>query len=119
MQYIAIYICVAIIMDVAIISYNYRAQSCGMIFCIEPSPPPTHTTVSFLITHLHFSRRIMMIDVIILHACTRGKVFGSVIVIIVIIVSTEMARSRDIGILASDQCCQDVINGKKAMSLCF
>ena len=33
--------------------------------------------------------------------------------------STKIARSRDIGVLASGKCCQDVINGDKATSLCF
>ena len=47
-----------------------------------------------------------------LRACTRGKVIGSVVivvVVVVVIVHTKIARSRDIGILASGQCCQDVI----------
>ena len=35
--------------------------------------------------------------------CARGKVIGSVIVVVV--VSTKIARFRDVGILASGQCC--------------
>ena len=44
-------------------------------------------------------------------ACARGKVIGSVVivVVVVVIVHTKIAKSRDIGILASGQCCQDVI----------
>ena len=49
-------------------------------------------------------------------ACTRGKVIGSVIVVIV---STKIARSQAVGVLVSGHCCQDVINGEKAMSFCF
>ena len=45
----------------------------------------------------------------------RGEVISSVIVvIIVVIISTKIARSRDVGILASGQCCQDIISGEKA-----
>ena len=34
--------------------------------------------------------------------CARGKVIGSVVVVVV---STKIARFRDVGILASGQCC--------------
>ena len=39
--------------------------------------------------------------------------------LIVVIVSTKIARSRDVGILASGQCCQYTISSEKATSLCF
>ena len=58
-------------------------------------------------------------QIITLYAGTRGKVISSVVVVTVIIVSTKIARSQDVGILASGQCCQDVINGEIATSLSF
>ena len=57
-------------------------------------------------------------NVISLHASTRGEVISSVIVIIVNL-STKIIRSRDVGVLVSGQYCQDVINGKNAISLSF
>ena len=52
------------------------------------------------------------------HTCARGKVIGSVVVVVVV-VSTKIARSQGAGILVSGQCRQDIINDEKVMSLCF
>ena len=42
---------------------------------------------------LHFSANLIT-----LRACARGKVIGCVIVVVIIVVSTKIAISRDVGI---------------------
>ncbi len=37
--------------------------------------------------------------------------------VVVVIVKTKITRSRDVGILASGQCCQDVINSDESLLL--
>ena len=53
------------------------------------------------------------------HACARGKAISSVIVVVVIIVHTKIARSRDLGILVNGQYYQDVENGVIFASKCL
>ena len=44
--------------------------------------------------------------------------FGRVIVVVIIVVvHTKIARSQDLSVLASGQCCQDVKNNKKSDEL--
>ena len=62
-------------------------------------------------------QRIMLGFLVEGHTCARGKVIS-----LSLLSSSSLAKiaiSRDIGISASGQCCQDVINGNKVMSLCF
>ena len=54
------------------------------------------------------------------HACARGKVIGSVIVVVVVVVvNKNIARSRHLGTLATRKHGKSVEYGEKLALLCF
>ena len=53
------------------------------------------------------------------HACARGKVIGSVIVIVVVVVNKNITRSQHLGTLATRKHGKSVEYGEKLASLCF
>ena len=109
-------------------SEKEKLHSCAIHFTSKPN-----TSWEELVKVLYYDRGEMaaakeakaflqqkgrwLILIFTLGACMRGKVIGSVIIIVVVVFHTKIARSDNVGMLMSGQSCEYIKSGENVTSL--